>query len=602
MKKEYVVRNVYRSFVLTGILTALTTTLGMLIDNIIVGQCLGANALGAMSIISPISLVLSAFGNICSGGGTARAAQAIGKGQQHRVNGIFTATLLFIVFFGGMITVLGLAFTPRIARILGAQGALMNPTVDYMRGYFLGAIPTIMTTAIMGFVKIDGSTRLPLACIAVMTSVNIALDLIFTLVFNMGMFGMALATSISYLCAMLAACSHFFKKYATLRPVRPDGVLREIFSMTRTGAPTALSRICDTVKIMVLNNLLVGIAGAGAVAALNIRTQASNLLLALVLGVSQAIVPVAGMFFGEEDRSALRSTFKEALRLGLLLSSAVALILLIFAESFGALLGVRDGDILRMSAAALRMLAFSLPLLLVNMAMISFYQSTGKAGFATMICVLDSLVYILGFALLLVHPMGISGVWTAFLLCEIFTLGTSILRISLRKHSLPRSFDDLLCLPDDFGGRAEDRLEISIDYDIAQVVDASRSVYDFGLAHGLEPALLNKAALIIEEMAGNVVKHSPAQRSNASLDVLVLNREDSLLVRIRDNGFRFDPAAYLKENHHAEDQFGLRIIGGLADQFDYRYSIGLNNLKIVLSKQERKKQSFEEDRNCEKPV
>lgn len=59
MKKEYVVKNVYRSFVLTSILTALTATLGMLVDNIIVGWCLGSKALGAMSIISPISLILS---------------------------------------------------------------------------------------------------------------------------------------------------------------------------------------------------------------------------------------------------------------------------------------------------------------------------------------------------------------------------------------------------------------------------------------------------------------------------------------------------------------------------------------------------------------
>ena len=58
MKKASVVRSVYRSFVLVAILTALTATLGMLIDNIIVGQFLGENALGAMGVVSPISLIL----------------------------------------------------------------------------------------------------------------------------------------------------------------------------------------------------------------------------------------------------------------------------------------------------------------------------------------------------------------------------------------------------------------------------------------------------------------------------------------------------------------------------------------------------------------
>ena len=88
MKKTSVVRSVYRSFVLISILTALTATLGMLIDNIIVGRFLGTNALGAMGVVSPISLIFSAVSNICSGGGTAQAAQALGRGDKKSVANI----------------------------------------------------------------------------------------------------------------------------------------------------------------------------------------------------------------------------------------------------------------------------------------------------------------------------------------------------------------------------------------------------------------------------------------------------------------------------------------------------------------------------------
>ena len=71
MKNNYVVKKVYRSFVLVSILTALTATLGILIDNIVVGRFLGVAALGAMGVVGPISLIFSAFSNICSGGGAA---------------------------------------------------------------------------------------------------------------------------------------------------------------------------------------------------------------------------------------------------------------------------------------------------------------------------------------------------------------------------------------------------------------------------------------------------------------------------------------------------------------------------------------------------
>ena len=64
MKNNYVVKKVYRSFVLVSILTALTATLGILIDNIIVGRFLGVSALGAMGVVGPVSLILSAFSTL----------------------------------------------------------------------------------------------------------------------------------------------------------------------------------------------------------------------------------------------------------------------------------------------------------------------------------------------------------------------------------------------------------------------------------------------------------------------------------------------------------------------------------------------------------
>ena len=98
MKNDYIVKKLYISFVIVSILSALTATAGMLIDNIIVGAFLGDEALGAMGIIGPISLIFSAFGNICSGGGTARASQALGKGDTEKMHQIFSVTMILFLF------------------------------------------------------------------------------------------------------------------------------------------------------------------------------------------------------------------------------------------------------------------------------------------------------------------------------------------------------------------------------------------------------------------------------------------------------------------------------------------------------------------------
>ena len=59
MKNDYIVKKTYLSFVVVSILTSLTAIVGMLIDNIIVGQTLGSDALGAMGIVGPVSLIFS---------------------------------------------------------------------------------------------------------------------------------------------------------------------------------------------------------------------------------------------------------------------------------------------------------------------------------------------------------------------------------------------------------------------------------------------------------------------------------------------------------------------------------------------------------------
>lgn len=583
MKNNYVVKKVYRSFVLISILTALTATLGILIDNIIVGRFLGVEALGAMGVVGPISLIFSAFSNICSGGGAARVSQAIGRGEHEQVNNVFTVTMLFIALSGGLMTVLGVLFAPKFALLLGAHGDLFAPTTDYLRGFFLGAIPTILTSALMGFIKIDGSHRLPLLCIGVMTLVNIVLDLAMVLIFRLGMFGLALATSIAYCCAALTAMTHFRKDYCSLRLIVPRKTAGELLSLITTGAPTAISRICDTAKITTLNHLLVTAAGAGAVAALNVRTQAYNLVGALIMGAGQALVPIAGLFYGEEDRTSLCDTLTEALKVGLFLCVIAGSMLLLFARGFVSLLGVHDAQTLNMASDAVRLFAVGMPLQLINLVLMNFYQSTRSTSMASTICILQQLVFTTGFSLVLVGPLGVNGVWIAFLLGETCTILTTLLLVARRNGAFPRRLTDVTMLPDSFGGKKTDRLELSAGNSMEDVVRVSRSAYAFGKEHGIEGHLLNSLAICTEEITSNIVRHAFVPNKSQYLDIIILLRSDKLIIRTRDNGALFDPVTFLR-THPDSGHLGLLLTSGLADDISYRRSVGLNNLTISLNR------------------
>jgi len=582
MRNDYIVRKTYHSFVVVSILSSLTATAGMLIDNIIVGRYLGSDALGAMGIVGPVGLVFSAIGNICSGGGGARAAQALGRGERDKFRLIFTVSTLFVLVAGAILTVLGMLLAPQIAALLGAKDALLAPATDYLYGYFLGAVPTILLSAMMSFIRIDGSPKLPLICIAVMSAANIVLDLLMVHVFRQGMFGMALATTISYVFAVLTACTHFGKKSSTLRLTRPKGFFRDLSQTIVTGFPTAISRISDTVKVMLLNNLLVTYVSVAAVTALNVRTTTSNFLGAVVLGIGQAATPTISMFFGEEDRTAMKDALKTTLRVGLTINGVLAVVLLVFPTFFASLLGVTDESLLHMSAMAIRLFGAAMPLQLINTVLLNYYQCTKKVGMATMICVLQSLVYTVLFAFLLVKPLGANGVWLAFLLGEVFTLATVALRLFVRNRKAALSFDAIMLLDQHFGGNPGDKLELSIGNSMDEVMLISSGIYKFGKNRQIDEKALHTLSLCIEEMAGNVVQHAFKPGEKRWLDLTIMDKPEKLIVRIRDNGSAFDPLAYVSAGE--EKGYGIKLIHALAESFEYRRGMGLNNLIIHLRK------------------
>ena len=201
---------------------------------------------------------------------------------------------------------------------------------------------------------------------------------------------------------------------------------------------------------------------------------------------------------------------------------------------------------------------------------------------ATMICVLQSLVYTVLFAFILIHPMGATGVWLAFLLGELLTILTVGLVLCIRNQKFAISMDAVMMLDEAFGGNPKDRLELSIGNSMEEVMLISSGIYKFGRNRSLSKETLNMLSLCIEEMAGNVVQHAFKPGEKRWLDLTIVDKEDTVIVRIRDNGSPFDPLAYLGSGE--EKGYGILMIHKLAESFEYRRSMGLNNLIIRLRK------------------
>ena len=583
MNNDYLIRSTYRSFMVTAVLTALTVMLGQLIDNIIVGQFLGVSKLGTMGIISPIGFLFAAIGMVGNTGGSILASRALGRGTIDEVRNLFSVMVLFGAAIGLVVSCLGLVFAPQLAALLGAEGELTDYSVHYLRGFLLGAIPMILNSSLTPFVQIDGSVKLPMASVLVVTATDVIIDLMVVFFFGGSMFGIALASAVSYWLGFAVLLLHFRKKNRLLRLLRPQKAGSSYGKMFGLALPVVMNSSSDLFRTVILNHLLAAVS-VGAVAVMNVRGQAQNFIGALALGASMAVAPVAGMFYGEQDRSALESSLRTALRDTLVITGLAAVLLGIFPGGFTALLGLRDPETAAMSRIALRCFAVSLPLRAAALIIGRFYQTTGHTPFAVLLSVVEALLYPIVVSVLLIRPLGTTGVWLAFPISEALSLATVFVFVLLRGDRRESFAERFFMLPADFGGREEDKLSVSIGNSVEEVMEMARSVYAFGEERGVPKAMMDKVSLCIEEMAGNIVEHSFRPGEKRWFDLLIYVKPEAILLRMRDNGRPFDPLARLREQAESdpEKNLGLRVINGITDTFEYRNGIGLNICVMTL--------------------
>ena len=343
------------------------------------------------------------------------------------------------------------------------------------------------------------------------------------------------------------------------------------------GLPTGAVRLSEAFRAILLNNLMVITLGAGALAALNVRTQAYNFFGAVILGMGQSLLPVVGLFHGQEARISLRDSLWYSLRTGLVLNIGLCIVLMIFVDMIASLFGTLDADVQAMADMSIILLGVSLPLRGVNYTLISYYQATGREALATGLSILQSFVLVCGCAVVLIGPFAATGVWTAFILAEVFTLAVIIAYVCFYHKRLPSSFDDLMLLQSTYG--KEKPFIISVRNTVEDVVKAAEAALDYAETKGMDEKKKNAIGIMIEEVGTNIVRHAFDDQKDHWLDVFLFVKGEEVRLHFRDNGKSFDPISYSDTN---EMGTGLKLIRGFSKNIQYNYNLILNELDIAL--------------------
>jgi anti-sigma regulatory factor (Ser/Thr protein kinase) len=156
------------------------------------------------------------------------------------------------------------------------------------------------------------------------------------------------------------------------------------------------------------------------------------------------------------------------------------------------------------------------------------------------------------------------------------------LYVTLFNRRLPKSISDLMAFPGGFGAPEGDWMNLRIA-GMEEVVRVSEAIQSACLAHGVDARRSYFAALAMEEMAGNIVRHGLTRdRRRHEIDLRVTWKGDSLVLCIKDDCVRFDPIERLNmlSPEDPVTNIGLRLAHRIALDMSYQSLLGLNVLLI----------------------
>lgn len=596
------IKRTFGKYLAMSILITLSATLGMMIDNVIAGNLLGSGAVAAIGMSLSVFMLFSGCAGILETGAVALCARALGNRDADRVNVLFSVSLAAALAVGAVLSAGGVAGAGALATMLGAaSGELHADTAAYLSGICSGAFAIVLLQLLMGFTRLDNAPQLGIVAIVGMSVCDVVFNLVAVCVFDLGLRGMGLATALAYCVAVGICCTHFLSKDNTLHLVNPVPHVGQLAGVLKTGLPDSLTRATVMVRTFTFNWLLLTVASAGAVAALSMLSSVNSFASSVTIGVGQTATLLCGIFFGEEDRGALKATLRTGMRMGLVLSCALCAVVFAFAPQVVGLFSL-EGDAEAFGVVAVRAFILCVPIDLINQLFVNYYQGTGNVRAASAIAVGQSGLFAVLFALGTVWFWGATAVWTSFLVGEAVTLALQLIvacvlwRRRVAKGAADGApeaaadareraslLDKMMYLPETFQQDWRAWRAFSCDPDIASVAACSQQVAAWCEAQGIDGRRSYLVPLAVEEMAANAVEHGFAKTKHPAIDVkLILKRDGTLVLRMRDNGAAFNPMDLDLSTADPCSAVGIRMLRQGVREVGYQNTVGLNNVVVTL--------------------
>ena len=382
------------------------------VDTLIVGKFVGRDALAAVgSSYTLMTFLTSILLGLCMGSGTVFSMYYGAKNNERLKKSAYTSFIM-IAACAVILSVIVFAFVDPIMAFLQVPGEVYQMMRNYLMIIFTGIAATFLYNFFAFLLRALGNSVVPLAFLAVSAVMNIVLDLVFVLVFDMGVEGAAIATVFSQYVSGVGLAVYTLVKHKELRPgggIYEKGLLRELADFSFL---TCLQQSIMNFGILMVQGLINSF-GIVVMAAFAAAVKIDSFAYMPVQDFGNAFSIFIAQNYGAGEKERIKKGIAAAFKISAVFSIAISVVVCLFAKPLMLIfIQPHETEVLAVGMQYLRVEgAFYIGIGWLFL-FYGLYRAVRKPGMSVVLTIISlGTRVVLAYTLSAVPSIGVLGIW-----------------------------------------------------------------------------------------------------------------------------------------------------------------------------------------------
>ncbi len=306
-----------------------------MVDTIIVGRFVGVNALAALGSCNSMFFLVNGLILGLTSGFSVLVAQKFGAKDEKGVKKAVASNITLTVVLTIIITIIALTIAKPLLNLMNTPDSIYSDAKTYITIIYAGIITQTGYNMSAGILRALGDSKTPLYFLIVASVLNVILDLVFIINFNMGVAGAAYATNISQGISAILCLIYSYRKFKILRLKKDDFKVEKTYYTThlKVAIPMSLQFSITAVGMIIIQGAI-NIFGATIIAAYTAASKVLQLVMQPSMSFGVTVATYTGQNLGARRFDRIKQGMKTMNIISIITSLLSGVILVTFGKYF----------------------------------------------------------------------------------------------------------------------------------------------------------------------------------------------------------------------------------------------------------------------------